>query len=751
MPQAYEIANPDNVVNVTEDSYAIRSGNYAFVGETAEETTTSPSPTHGVTQEDLDYIQNQNAINEGVIEAPAETTTVEPTTTETEEATPVMSDEFESYQQQTAETLQSIYGSIQGFTDQVTSLNENFLETRQTFLDSLGELGTDFTSQLVALEQELGVQIDTSNEDLQNEIQNAYQAGASEEEIKAILSKAEYQIPSVSTQTVVPTKSVSEATQSVLDQVTQAGTLSESLLTAATSAYDSGMLSEQQYSEYLSKFLPDSTTAVVEQAAETTTDFDYTPPAEVSILEALSSYANLDYSSMSATITAMLSDDQNLSEMSSAEVNQLLLAQISLDSSSAMYDQMMTTYSSMADRYKEVYDAAKENSSMVDAEIAAIQAGLITSATEVTTSGGLMALVAEQTYGTGVDSIEAQQAYLDAQYEYTYTQMADQNLRLESYMKAKLNAMGAETSSAGLTMMSTVIDNAQATLAMYQLSYTAESVQLEISKTELMNTYYAAVQEQSLNADAAEAEALSTYYDKLDQIELSEIASLQEMNTQSLATISDLTSSLYTIQNDQMTWEYNLANDAYNRALTESEIARDIENEAKDNAFTNLEAIISGYYGLTWDSIPSETKTQILEYSSLVGLPSDYASSQLDAYNRQLAASRSSSSGSKLDESLLQYYASKLQDQSAGIIDIPSSYREAAYNLANQPIVQSILPTGLSNLLSMLNIDVGSAMTSVTYPSIQFDVNTSGYNLFPFMSDDSIFQNEAVQTESSKS
>jgi hypothetical protein len=630
MPQAYEIANPDNIVNVTESSYAITSGNYAFVGETAEET---PSATHGVSQEDLAYIQNQNAINEGVIDAPAETVTVEPeavttdttdttttdtgTTTTEDEPTPVMSDEFENYQQQTAETLNDIYAGIQGFTDQVTSLNENFLETRQTFLDSLGELGTDFTEQLVALEEDLGVQIDTSNEDLQTEITAAYEAGASEEEIKAILSKAEYQVGAASEQTVVPTKAVSEATQEILDQVSQAGILSAELLTSATNAYDAGSLSEEEYSSYLERFTPDATTSVVEAASETG-NIEYTQTDESTLISALDSYSELDYSSLSSTLTSFLSGDQDLSTMSSAEMNQILLAQIALDSTSEVYNQVSAIYASQEARYAEVYASAEANYATATDEIEAIISGTSDTAT---TMESLAVRVAEQTQELSLASAEAQEMYLTAEYEYTYGQMSEQNARLEGYMKAKLNYMGAETSSAGLSLMATTINNAQATLLLYQTQYSAEMIEMEANKTAIMSDYYNAVTEQLINVESNKSSALTSYYEALDTIELNQITSLQEMNTSSLNTLTDLTNNLYTIQTDQMEWEYGLATDAYNRAVDAAAVVREVESTAKTEATNNLSTLIDTYAGQSWDSIPSSVQTSMLEYATAIGLP----------------------------------------------------------------------------------------------------------------------------------
>jgi len=534
-----------------------------------------------------------------------------------------------------AEELSALSG-LQGYATEATPLMADFLTSRSEFIESFGDNSEALKSYIVAAEQEIGKPIDTTNQQLQSALTTAFAEGKSADEIKAILQG--YQIPQAAAPSVVPAKEMSEDLSVLYNQVAQSGNLDPALLASAVDQYNKGIISESDLTDYLTKFKPDATASIVEENAVNT---GLVTPAEepvsaspaVTTLDYLSGFSNSSFSDFSSSLSEVLGGDTSaltstLSTTSSAALNQMMLANLSLEQTYDIKDKLDSMYSNMATRAAEIYESAIANVSTATEEIDNIISG---TSDVATTLEALSVRVAQQSMELGLTSLEAREAYLQADYEATYSQLLEQNTRLESYMKAKLNYMGAQDSSAGLTMMASAIDNAQQRLMVYQTQFSSQMIELEVQKTALLSDYYNSVQEQLISLDDKKSSALSTYYDTLDEIEANTIASEQEMNTQILTTLSNMVGNVYQIEQDQKQWEYQLATDAYNRALQAAEIANEVEAQAKSEASAKFESLLGLYAGKTYSQLTPEVRSQFEDILATLGYPSTFASDSLQA------------------------------------------------------------------------------------------------------------------------
>lgn len=485
------------------------------------------------------------------------------------------------------------------------------------FAQTLGEnvgLITNLVKDLI----ENGVNVNITSPTIQAEIRRVLQDESLSPEAKDATLK------NIISDTAVtkPTAEEEKTTKLESELADQSG---QDAVDAAKTAKEKGVLTEEEYQKYLKDSIPTPEEKLVEQ-----TSFDYEPPAEVRLDAELTEIADMGYESLGSFIQNIIGD-QDLSEMSSAEVNQLLLAQLSIGSTNAAQRRAAELYKTMADRAKQAYDASITVVGTATDEIDKIISG---KSNVATTIQSLNVKIAKQQEELGLRSLNAQQDALNAEYEFTYNRMLEQNSRLEGYMKAKLNWMGAADSSAGLTLMNTVIDNAQQRLLLYQTKHTSEMVQLEVTKTGLMSDYFNSVQKQLMDIEGRESEALSAYNDKLDEIDANKIASESEAETRILTTLGSLTSSLYAIGEDQRNWEYTLATDSYNRAVQEAQIAREIKLEDRSINLDTLDRLISASAGLSFGQLSPEMQKQMLDLAELAGLPRSYVSSALSGIQR---------------------------------------------------------------------------------------------------------------------
>jgi hypothetical protein len=560
---------------------------------------------------------------------------------------------------------------------------------KDEFLATLGEKGAEIGTVISNFETAQGKSVDIANEDLQTRLKEAAEQGASEEEVQAILSEYPLggkEVPYEMSKVEDLPEDMAKLEQNIID----AGSMDPGTLASAQDAYSKGYLNDEEYKAYLEKNQPTAADKVIEEVQYP--EFKYEEPAEVTIANTLSTTGSLDFAGISSLISS-LSSDKPVSEMSSAELNQLMLAQMQLSSTSEFQTKLTTLYSNMKDRAQDAYDSAKDDVDVATVEIDNILSGKDSTAT---TLESLMVRVATQNKDVGMMSLEATEASMNAEFEFTFNKMLEQNSRLEGYMKAKLNWMGAADSSSGLTTLAMAVDNAQQTLLLYQGKHSADMLQLEAQKTQMLNGFYNSVTEQLIGLRDKEGSALGTYNDKLDEIEGNELASNQEAQTMQLNVLSGLITNLHSLDQEQKTWEYNMAQDAYDKAWKEMEWVHGIENEAKGQAASNLDMLSQAYNGMSFDQIDPEAQKAMVDMAKLLGLPESFPREMLNAQIRELSGSGGGSGSGGAGGSQYAAYASYAAGaaEAAGMglkdwLDLNTSFDSGSKDLIQQAYTDS--------------------------------------------------------------
>lgn len=504
---------------------------------------------------------------------------------------------------------------------------QEFQMQRDDFFGSLGNAGSMVKDQVATAEKDLGRGIDTSNPQLQSEIAAAIERGASTEEIQTILTKYPIGLTSEPYDYLEP--STQDPKIAELEGNALSGQmLSEKDIKSAKDAFARGYLNKDEYIAYLEKYQPSAADTLVDQ--KNTPEVQYTTPPEVSIGNFLANFGSMDYGSLTGMLATM--GGKPLSEMSSAELNQMMLAQLSLGQSNEYQNKLTALYDKMKERTMQAYLAASDDIDIATGEIDNILSGKDSTATSLE---ALMIRVAKQSMETNKMSLDAQEKYLKAEYEFTYNKMLEQNSRLEGYMKAKLNWMGAGDSSAGLTTIAMAVDNAQQTLLLYQGKHEANMIQLEAQKTQMMNNFYNSVQEQLLTLQGRKDNAMAEYNAKLDEIEANELASTQEAQTLQLNVLSSLVTNMHALDQEQKQWEYQMAQDAYEKSWQETQWAYQVQQDAKNQAASALDMMMSSYAGMDFGSLDPQSQEIMVNLSRMLGLPDEYARTSLANYISQ--------------------------------------------------------------------------------------------------------------------
>lgn len=559
---------------------------------------------------------------------------------------------------------------------------------KDEFITNLGELGQAASDFISTYEKESGKVLSVLNPDVSAKLEEAIRAGAGQTEVNAILSSEVARVPYEQRKIEQLPEDVAKLEQNVIDSET----LSPETLSSAQDAYARGYMDDAEYKAYLEKHQPSAADTLVEQTQNP--EFKYADTPEISIANSLSLTGSMDFTGMSSMIAA-LTGGKPASEMTSAELNQIMLAQMQLSASSDYQTKLATLYGNMKDRAMQAYDSAKDDVDLATSEIDNILTGKDSTAT---TLNSLMVRVAQNSKDTNMMSLQAQEKALNADYEFTFNKMLEQNSRLEGYMKAKLNWMGAADSSAGLTTLAMAVDNAQQTLLLYQGKHEANMIQLEAQKTSIMNDYYNSVTEQLLSLQGEKNGALAAYNDKLDQIEGNELASNQEAQTMQLNVLSGLVTNLHQLDQEQKSWEYQLAQDAYNKAWKEMEWTHDIEKETKAQAASNLDMLAQAYNGMSFDQVDPEAQQSMVEMAKLLGLPESFPREMLNSLIRASAGSGggggggSGSGGSSQYAAYAQYAAQQAASQGMSVsdwLDVNTQFDSNSKDLIQQAYIDS--------------------------------------------------------------
>lgn len=179
------------------------------------------------------------------------------------------------------------------------------------------------------------------------------------------------------------------------------------------------------------------------------------------------------------------------------------------------------------------------------------------------TSTGLTAKVYAQSKEMGLESIEAEKQYRSEQYNIWRQQEGEKRGRLEGYLKAKLVAMGAEDSSAGLSMMALQVNAADLRIQQAESEYNYGLSQLNMQSREIMMSFSNNIAGLIMQADSQKSEAMSAYQSSISDIEKQLIADDREKNKLRMETLSKYQDQMYKIDQDRKAQEWKEKEFAY--------------------------------------------------------------------------------------------------------------------------------------------------------------------------------------------
>lgn len=136
-----------------------------------------------------------------------------------------------------------------------------------------------------------------------------------------------------------------------------------------------------------------------------------------------------------------------------------------------------------------------------------------------TTYTGLQAKILRQQQNLGIESIDAEREYSKKQQEVWMQEETTKRARLEGYMKAKLVAMGAQSSTAGLQLLSMTTNQADLRIQMAQTEYNHGLAKLNLQSRQIMQNYYNGIEKIVMDTKAAENNAAAKRDEEYQKIQ----------------------------------------------------------------------------------------------------------------------------------------------------------------------------------------------------------------------------------------
>ncbi len=191
-----------------------------------------------------------------------------------------------------------------------------------------------------------------------------------------------------------------------------------------------------------------------------------------------------------------------------------------------------------------------------------------------TTVEGLNAKIAEQSKSLGLESIEAEKDYVTEQHQIWQKEEGAKRAKLEGFLKAKLYAMGAQDSTAGLEVLATTAHQADLRIQQEESQYSYGLAQLNISAREIMMNFTNNVTGIALDIKGQQDTAASTMSEKIDEIENNRFLNERESQKLKLQTMSEFSDKMVDLKEKQRA-----------QALEEQKFAFDQMKNAQDNAY----------------------------------------------------------------------------------------------------------------------------------------------------------------------
>lgn len=209
----------------------------------------------------------------------------------------------------------------------------------------------------------------------------------------------------------------------------------------------------------------------------------------------------------------------------------------------------------MANRAAAAYESGMAQSQVSMDEVDKIIDGY---GIDPTTSYGLLAKIYKEEKDYDTQAYEENKSYLETKQKQTIDELRNNRADLEGYAKAKLYSIGAQDSSAGVTLVSKIIHEADVQIASADLEYTHTIAQLNIEGSKIMTDYTNNAAKLVMGIQGQQDTLLTDYNDKLDKIEESRLTSETEKRKAKSAAYTSYIKDSVSLQNDQKKQELDL-------------------------------------------------------------------------------------------------------------------------------------------------------------------------------------------------
>jgi len=212
---------------------------------------------------------------------------------------------------------------------------------------------------------------------------------------------------------------------------------------------------------------------------------------------------------------------------------------------------------------------------------------------------GLTAKILKESESLQMESIKTTKRYQQSQYEAWRDDTRVKRARLEGYLKAKLYASGAQDSSAGLTLLASVVDQADLRIQQQRSEYMYNFAQLDIEGRRVMMNFTNDVLKMSMDTKTKSDNADANLQDEIRRIQGEKLMNDREKNKLQLEAFSTFNTQMVDYKNKQAQMELDLLKWNY-----------DILQDARENAFkmdgvTGTEHYVDGAGNIIDTGIPT--------------------------------------------------------------------------------------------------------------------------------------------------
>jgi len=228
-----------------------------------------------------------------------------------------------------------------------------------------------------------------------------------------------------------------------------------------------------------------------------------------------------------------------------------------------------------------------------------------------TTSEGLLAKIFKENKEEQSQSLQEEISYQERRHELQMSQLRDNRSRLEGFAKAKLASMGALDSSAGITVLTKMSQQADLQLEMADLDYDHNHQQLIVEGNKITRDFTNNVADLVMKINAQKQNLSATLTDQLSQIDEKRLISEATKKKDRFAAISKYYEDFQKLQEQQKSQEFEEMKFAYQQ-----------HQDAVKNAF-DLSGMTGTIYvpdeegGYKDTGIPTLSSTQFLKNFAL--------------------------------------------------------------------------------------------------------------------------------------